>query len=138
VSVHLSDTMKHSSNWYRQKIRERTIIDLGGECQCLSCPECMMWRKDGKCGATSDLDIDHINPILVGNHPHQRWLREKSWTEDKSNLQLLCKGCHKEKTKKDSVYWMDSKLTRPKQPKDVVTQEQFDKALEAFLNANRR
>lgn len=36
------------------------------------------------------LDVDHIIPIRMGGQPH-----------DKENLRLLCKECHKAKTKLD-------------------------------------
>lgn len=49
-----------------------------------------------KCGSEKKLEIDHIKPLVT--HPHLAL--------EISNLQVLCRDCHKEKTKKDGYRWL--------------------------------
>ena len=69
-----------------RKRREQLIRQLGGQCV--------------KCGSVLGLEIDHVIPILVGNHPKQNTLRDRSM-KDTSNLQVLCYVCHRYKSKSD-------------------------------------
>lgn len=54
-------------------------------------------KRCEKCGEQSQLEIDHINPLLKVSHCV--WL----WSEEKRNIELkkcqvLCRACHMEKT----------------------------------------
>jgi 5-methylcytosine-specific restriction endonuclease McrA len=52
------------------------------------------WLKENdfcvKCNSKHNLEVDHIIPVAITNKVF-----------DKENLQTLCYGCHKQKTKKD-------------------------------------
>ena len=67
----------------RSERRERGIESLGGKC--------------AQCGATDDLEIDHIDPATKVSHRIFSW----SWARIESELskcQLLCVPCHFQKT----------------------------------------
>lgn len=53
-----------------------------------------------KCNATSDLQLDHINPAEKIDHNIWSWSEESRNAEIKK-CQILCKECHKRKTKDD-------------------------------------
>lgn len=61
-------------------------------------------RDKGKCQMCGffsvkrrDFDLDHIDPLFESHQDVRYWLEE--------NLQLLCKPCHKEKTREDVRKW---------------------------------
>ena len=53
-----------------------------------------------KCGSCSDLEIDHIDPTQKVNHRVFSWRKERRDAE-LAKCQVLCRLCHKEKTKED-------------------------------------
>lgn len=71
------EEFNHNHDWYwiRKAILKRDRYT------CSICKQRMRKRF---------LDVDHIIPIRMGGDPH-----------DKENLRLLCKDCHKRKTKLD-------------------------------------
>jgi 5-methylcytosine-specific restriction endonuclease McrA len=74
-------------NRYHEK-RQNMIQELGGKC--------------AACGDTNDLHIDHIDSskkTFRAADIHS--VSDKKLSEEKKNFQLLCKKCHKEKTKRD-------------------------------------
>lgn len=68
---------------YWQKRRRKIIDYLGGKCV--------------KCGATDDLEIDHIDPSKKSFHISQR-LSLRTQKEEIDKCQLLCEKHHIEKT----------------------------------------
>jgi len=77
---------EYMRNRYHQK-RKQIIDELGGKCV--------------NCGDTNDLHIDHIDAdkkTMRAADVHS--VNDKHLNEEKKNFQLLCKKCHKEKTKK--------------------------------------
>ncbi len=55
-----------------------------------------------QCGASNDLQIDHINPADKKLHARGLFSRtEKVRLDELSKCQVLCKKCHNIKTKKD-------------------------------------
>jgi hypothetical protein len=80
---------EYIANRYRER-KETLILEMGGKCV--------------KCGKTSDLEFDHINPedksFNIGkklNSANMDVIRAESL-----KCQLLCVPCHKEKTIKAS------------------------------------
>lgn len=84
-------------NRYIPKSDRQEVIERQGH-QCANCPgsnsfrledvACPLWLNKKKHGLMKDgeYDIDHINELANGG------------SNDISNLQALCKECHKEKT----------------------------------------
>jgi hypothetical protein len=72
----------------RKYRRERLIELLGGECV--------------RCGATDDLEFDHIDPktkaFAVGSDMSRAW---SQLVEEALKTQLLCRPCHVAKGKED-------------------------------------
>lgn len=61
------------------------------------------WIKENgpcrKCGSLSSLEVDHIDPIQKRFHVREIWSRCEEFREaELSKCQVLCKGCHWEKT----------------------------------------
>lgn len=67
-------------------------------------------RRDGhqcvKCGATQDLEVDHIQNVAQGG------------THRLDNLQTLCRECHREKTRKEMRAGHQARASRGKYPKE--------------------
>lgn len=71
-------------------------------------PRVTKWSKCEECGkleATYLMQVDHISPVI----PISSSLEEMTWDElidrqwcDASNLSVLCKPCHKIKTKEEN------------------------------------
>lgn len=57
-----------------------------------------------KCGATQDLEVDHIHNVAQGGTHHL------------NNLQTLCKPCHREKTRKEMRAGHQARKNRTKYP----------------------
>lgn len=73
---------------YRAKRRKYAINKLGGKCNV--------------CGSTEQLEFDHIDPTTKISTIAKIWTASKEVFEEELNkCQLLCKKCHKEKTKKE-------------------------------------
>lgn len=79
---------------YRRKAytedRERAVKELGGVCQ--------------QCGSESYLEFDHIDPSTKTLELCRVW-GQRSWKrirEELDKCQLLCKSCHKEKTRNEA------------------------------------
>lgn len=53
------------------------------------------------CGSSEFLEIDHINPETKVSHNVWSW-SESRRTEELKKCQVLCKKCHKEKTRADN------------------------------------
>lgn len=73
---------------HREEMKAKSLEYLGGVCT--------------KCGATENLEFDHINPEDVSFRIGARF--NKSWASIKKELdkcQLLCNSCHWEKTRKE-------------------------------------
>jgi 5-methylcytosine-specific restriction endonuclease McrA len=85
------DKVKYNA-YMKVKILERyhkrmgeAISSLGGKCV--------------KCGATEDLEIDHVNPAEKSFTVSMLWSVSKERFEaELSKCQLLCKKCHNEKS----------------------------------------
>lgn len=85
---------KYQVAWLRER-RQRAIDLLGGKC--------------AHCGATEELEFDHIDPTT--KHPSLKhkntrtgmpWSRSWAWLEiELAKCQLLCTSCHKVKTSAD-------------------------------------
>lgn len=61
------------------------------------------------CGATEDLELDHVDPIQKASHRIWSW----SWTRivaETDKCVVRCTGCHKKKTARDR--FPDHGLTR--------------------------
>lgn len=52
------------------------------------------------CGSVENLRLDHIDPKLKVNHRIWSWSWKKI-EEEVVKCQVLCEGCHKDKTKKN-------------------------------------
>lgn len=77
---------EHLERYHKQ--RKEAIEYLGSKCS--------------KCGSVYELEIDHINWKDKTLCPGKDWgYTEAWWKEIKDRCQLLCRDCHKEKTKKD-------------------------------------
>ena len=50
------------------------------------------------CGSTDNLELDHVNPEEKVTHRIWSWARERREAEI-AKCQVLCKDCHKEKSK---------------------------------------
>lgn len=72
-------------DYYREQ-RDAAIAFLGGACVV--------------CGATGELEIDHINWRTKSLELGRQWAHSDFWAELKK-CQLLCKGCHRKKSKID-------------------------------------
>lgn len=67
--------------------RRREWIDANGPCAI--------------CGSTLDLEVDHIDPTLKTMNPGTIWSRAQAIRDAELSLcQVLCRSCHKEKTRK--------------------------------------
>lgn len=79
---------KYEREYYRlakEKQRELAIVQLGGACV--------------KCGATSDLQFDHIDPKLkLFNISSRLSLKSPEVQAELAKCQLLCCKCHTKKT----------------------------------------
>jgi len=74
--------LEYQRNWYSAR-RLQGIESLGGKC--------------AQCGATEDLEFDHVDPALKWKH--RIW--SYSWkriNEELAKCQLLCATCHEAKT----------------------------------------
>lgn len=74
--------MEYQREWYASR-RLKGIGLLGGKCV--------------QCGATENLEFDHIDPAMKSNHRIWSW----SWArinEELAKCQLLCVSCHYTKT----------------------------------------
>lgn len=57
-------------------------------------------KSCAKCGSNENLELDHIDP--KNKVTHKVWSRNKNFREKELlKCQVLCKKCHKEKTKND-------------------------------------
>lgn len=57
-------------------------------------------KKCVKCDSTKRLELDHIDPKTKVSHCIWSWSEERR-NEELKKCQVLCKKCHKEKTKKE-------------------------------------
>ena len=55
-------------------------------------------KSCAKCGSTERLELDHIDPTAKTSHNVWSWSKKNRDTELKK-CQILCHGCHKEKTR---------------------------------------
>lgn len=88
----------------RERKREYIYEQLGYSC-------CKM------CGCKTNLEFDHINPSLKTT---QRFLPTLSYSrldEELSNIQLLCRDCHRERSdaQQDAAWELFSKLSTSEQ-----------------------
>jgi hypothetical protein len=63
------------------------------------------WFKDKKCcrcGSTKNLELDHIDPSTKVDHQIWTWSQQKRDVE-LAKCQVLCKDCHKVKTRIDLI-----------------------------------
>lgn len=68
--------------------RKTAIEQLGGKCV--------------SCGSKEELEVDHINPQDKKFCLSKLWsVNEKTYQEELSKCQLLCKVCHNNKTTKE-------------------------------------
>lgn len=76
---------ENNLKYYHQR-RQEFIQKLGGKCL--------------MCGSTIDLELDHIDSTnkVFGISSHMQYAKEKV-AEEVSKCQLLCKICHRKKTK---------------------------------------
>lgn len=75
---------EYMRGYYAKRLEEAKAV-LGGGCV--------------ECGATDDLEFDHIDP-QDKNHAITKmlmWAKAK-WLEELEKCQLLCQGCHARKT----------------------------------------
>jgi 5-methylcytosine-specific restriction endonuclease McrA len=81
----LADPEAHNAKclryWHRTV--EKAVAVLGGEC--------------AQCGASEQLEFDHVVPV-GSDRPTKRVELRRVVKGDVTNLQLLCKACHREKT----------------------------------------
>lgn len=84
------------------------------------------------CGSLNQLEVDHIDPATKEYAPRLLWSRKKETRDyELKKCQVLCKKCHKEKTKKDV-----SKIFTGRQYPHLrtVPDEKFIKTLELIKN----
>jgi 5-methylcytosine-specific restriction endonuclease McrA len=68
--------------------RQEAIDRLGGECI--------------SCGATGNLEVDHIDPALKSFSISKLWgIAKARYDAELEKCQILCKDCHKHKTIKE-------------------------------------
>ena len=60
------------------------------------------------CGSDRDLELDHVKPLSLGG------------SDELENLQLLCRVCHKEKSRRDVLLW-----SRIRKVKSVGSRRRF-------------
>lgn len=77
------ETQKEYQREWMRKRRLKWIGLMGGVCV--------------NCGATADLEIDHVDPTLKISHRIWSWNEERIKSELKK-CQLLCVECHKVKS----------------------------------------
>lgn len=70
----------------KREYKKWAINHLGGECV--------------ECGDVDNLEFDHINPGNKDKHISDVMSSRNKLTEELKKCQLLCKSCHKEKTKR--------------------------------------
>lgn len=79
---------EYQRNYQLQRYHRRhaqAIVILGGKCV--------------KCGATEDLQIDHVDPATKEIELSKLWgVSEERWKRELAKCQLLCRPCHKTKT----------------------------------------
>ena len=78
------DKYKARNKLKREKRREQILESLGGCCV--------------KCGSTTSLEIDHINPGLKSGRQSILSYGMPRAMSEIDNLQLLCNTCHKVKS----------------------------------------
>lgn len=54
------------------------------------------------CGATEQLELDHIDPLIKVSHTVWSWSEAKR-NEELTKCQPLCNSCHKIKTREQSI-----------------------------------
>jgi 5-methylcytosine-specific restriction endonuclease McrA len=59
--------------------------------------------QNEKCGSWEDLEVDHIDPRDKVDHRVWSWAKERREAE-LGKCRVLCKKCHKEKTRKNKEY----------------------------------
>jgi hypothetical protein len=73
---------------WRERRRQYALAKLGGKCV--------------RCGATKNLDFDHIDPATKVGDIGRMWQKRKDLFEaELLKCQLLCKPCHLEKTREN-------------------------------------
>lgn len=80
---------EYHAEYYRKRMDEYLTV-LGNKCV--------------KCGSTSNLQIDHIDPKDKELNPSSLWSskdNQDAITTELSKCQCLCKACHMQKTKDD-------------------------------------
>lgn len=61
-----------------------------------------------RCGATHDLQLDHIDPATKTDHRIWSWSKERREAEIRK-CQVLCGPCHKEKSTENGDYHYERK-----------------------------
>ena len=75
----------HQSTLRKRKYKEWAVEHLGGECV--------------KCGSVEQLEFDHVYPGSKDRAISDVMASRHKLTEELKKCQLLCKSCHREKTK---------------------------------------
>jgi len=89
-----------------KKRRQKMLQYLGGQCK--------------HCNCLDNLQFDHIDHSLKSFDISAKW--STHWdllTKELDKCQLLCKACHKEKTKEEKS-WSKSWTTQPRQKHGTV------------------
>jgi len=94
---------------YRYPERNKAMISARIDRNTYLCKEC----GPSKTYTRNDVTVDHINPI----RPVDRAANDWTWDEfinnlfcDANKLQVLCKSCHKNKTKMENMLRKQYKL----------------------------
>ena len=66
-------------------------------------------EKCGHEGKVKEFQVDHVDPVMKCDDWNN--IVERFWNEE--NLQLLCKPCHKVKTKEDRAMMREKNGKRP-------------------------
>jgi 5-methylcytosine-specific restriction endonuclease McrA len=83
--------LKHRSNQRKKNLRSAWIVSQGGMCF--------------MCGCTQNLEVDHVDPATKRWDGDEIWGRsEPDRISELAGCQVLCRDCHKLKTKLEPHY----------------------------------